>query len=65
MIWARIPEKVAMLIGGWKTRSVFDRYNIVRATDLLKAADLIDGYQDLMDQATTAKTATIAGLGGR
>jgi hypothetical protein len=30
-------------MGGWKTRSVFDGYNVVENQDLRKAARLLEG----------------------
>jgi hypothetical protein len=69
MIRNGISEKVAMVISGHKTRSVFDRYNITSYDDLVKAGEKIrDGRERIKQQAkefdhrtATASTKSDAG----
>ena len=52
LIRANVPERVAMLLTGHKSRAIFDRYNIIHEQELLEAGDQLVAY--LAQQAQVA-----------
>ena len=52
LIRASVPERVAMLLTGHKTRAIFDRYNIINEQELLEAGDQLVEYLAQHVQAT-------------
>ena len=56
LIRASVPERVAMLLTGHKSRAIFDRYNIINEQELLEAGDQLVAYLAQQAQAPRGRS---------
>ena len=56
MVRSGVPERLAMTVSGHKTRSVFDRYNIVSGADLEEARVKMSKYYDRVENGHNSDT---------
>jgi integrase len=64
LVRAAVPERMAMAITGHKTRSVFDRYDIVTETDLRAALGRLAEPAGTK-KGQSARSGRVAPFGGR
>jgi integrase len=58
LVRSRVPDRIAMKISGHKTRSVFDRYNIVSQDDVLDAGRKLESYLEEKKREDNEATAS-------
>jgi hypothetical protein len=65
MVNAGVPERVAMTVTGHRTRSMFDRYNIVSPVEQQAAARLIGTASDEASRRVAAAASVVTRLAPR
>ena len=60
LVRAGVQERVAMMISGHRTRSIFDRYNVVSEIDLANAVRKLQKFQDAAGPACQPAPAEVS-----
>jgi integrase len=56
LVRAGVPEKVVMDLCGWKTRAMFDRYNVTSARDLAEGVERLGAFLSGFGRSVSAQS---------